>query len=81
MLDTMIFDDKPPSAATRHQPRRPVLSSDVILRRPVGRIDVDAASCGLVSTQAVAQGSSQKPNILFIMGDDICWMQPRIYGS
>ena len=24
-------------------------------------------------------GSSQKPNILFIMGDDIGWMQPSIY--
>jgi len=24
-------------------------------------------------------GASQKPNILFIMGDDIGWMQPSIY--
>src|SRR6266478_3880582 len=32
---------------------------------------------GLVSTPAVAQ--QQKPNILFIMGDDIGWMQPGIY--
>jgi hypothetical protein len=33
--------------------------------------------------QAVQQepkgGGSQKPNILFIMGDDIGWMQPSIY--
>ena len=28
--------------------------------------------------QAVAQ-QQQKPNILFIMGDDIGWMQPSIY--
>src|SRR5262245_2805729 len=29
---------------------------------------------------AVAQaGAGQKPNILFIMGDDIGWMQPSIY--
>jgi arylsulfatase len=27
----------------------------------------------------VAQQSPQKPNILFIMGDDIGWMQPSIY--
>ena len=35
-----------------------------------------ALSIGLVSAQAQAQ---QKPNILFIMGDDIGWMQPSIY--
>jgi len=28
--------------------------------------------------QSVAQ-TTQKPNILFIMGDDIGWMQPSIY--
>src|SRR5262249_37038700 len=28
---------------------------------------------------ANAQQPSQKPNILFIMGDDIGWMQPSIY--
>src|SRR5215472_6282317 len=32
----------------------------------------------VASTPAVAQ-QQQKPNILFIMGDDIGWMQPRIY--
>ncbi|WP_234684499.1 arylsulfatase [Bradyrhizobium monzae] len=32
---------------------------------------------GLISTPAAAQ--QQKPNILFIMGDDIGWMQPSIY--
>src|SRR6476620_1917186 len=34
---------------------------------------------GLWSTQAQAQAPAQKPNILFIMGDDIGWMQPSIY--
>ena len=34
---------------------------------------------GLWSTQAQAQAPTQKPNILFIMGDDIGWMQPSIY--
>ncbi len=32
-----------------------------------------------MSTPAVAQPAPQKPNILFIMGDDIGWMQPSIY--
>ena len=27
----------------------------------------------------LAQAASEKPNILFIMGDDIGWMQPSIY--
>ena len=36
------------------------------------------AASGLASTPAAAQ-TAQKPNILFIMGDDIGWMQPRIY--
>src|SRR5918993_4657116 len=38
------------------------------------------ATVGLGSTPAAAQQSPQrKPNILFIMGDDIGWMQPSIY--
>ena len=34
---------------------------------------------GPASTPAAAQQPPQKPNILFIMGDDIGWMQPSIY--
>src|SRR6478609_4635601 len=35
---------------------------------------------GPTSTPAAAQQQQQqKPNILFIMGDDIGWMQPSIY--
>jgi arylsulfatase len=34
---------------------------------------------GPASTPATAQQPAQKPNILFIMGDDIGWMQPGIY--
>jgi len=30
-------------------------------------------------TAPVSQALGQKPNIVFIMGDDIGWMQPRIY--
>src|SRR6478672_12279390 len=33
----------------------------------------------MASVPASAQQPQQKPNILFIMGDDIGWMQPRIY--
>ena len=33
----------------------------------------------LAAAQRSAGGGSQKPNILFIMGDDIGWMQPSIY--
>ena len=36
------------------------------------------AAVTVVSSQASAQ-QQQKPNILFIMGDDIGWMQPSIY--
>jgi arylsulfatase A-like enzyme len=33
----------------------------------------------LLASQQVGGGGSKKPNILFIMGDDIGWMQPGIY--
>ena len=33
----------------------------------------------MASVPASAQQPQQKPNILFIMSDDIGWMQPRIY--
>src|SRR5271157_2902642 len=33
----------------------------------------------VASTPAAAQQQQAKPNILFIMGDDIGWMQPSIY--
>jgi arylsulfatase A-like enzyme len=36
-------------------------------------------ACALISTVSVAQAPANKPNILFIMGDDIGWMQPSIY--
>src|SRR6185436_2528531 len=38
------------------------------------------AACALLNAgSAQAQGGARKPNILFIMGDDIGWMQPSIY--
>src|SRR3954451_680852 len=40
-----------------------------------------ASALGLLALNlpAMAQGQASKPNILFIMGDDIGWMQPSIY--
>ena len=50
---------------------------------PVRAACVSALALGLASagqpTPAVAQDAEKKPNILFIMGDDIGWMQPSIY--
>src|SRR4051812_33193425 len=37
------------------------------------------AAAIMVCTPAAAQEPAKKPNILFIMGDDIGWMQPSIY--
>ena len=37
------------------------------------------ATAALFSAVAPAQAADKKPNILFIMGDDIGWMQPSIY--
>src|SRR5215475_3011708 len=33
----------------------------------------------MVASMTATAQQQQKPNILFIMGDDIGWMQPRIY--
>ena len=38
-----------------------------------------AASVYLAGSPIQAQAQEKKPNILFIMGDDIGWMQPSIY--
>ena len=37
------------------------------------------ATAALFSAVVPAQAQDKKPNILFIMGDDIGWMQPSIY--
>ena len=34
---------------------------------------------GLMASTAMVHAQDAKPNILFIMGDDIGWMQPSIY--
>ena len=38
-----------------------------------------AVSLSAMTFPAFAQAPAGKPNILFIMGDDIGWMQPSIY--
>ena len=49
-------------------------------RRLIGLIGASLLSASLFSAPSFAQAQQQsKPNILFIMGDDIGWMQPSIY--
>ena len=43
-----------------------------------GILALGLATFGAVAA-ATAQDTEKKPNILFIMGDDIGWMQPSIY--
>src|SRR6476646_466991 len=38
-----------------------------------------SAATALVGVVVSAKAADKKPNILFIMGDDIGWMQPRCY--
>jgi arylsulfatase len=45
----------------------------------IGSLLASAIALLALSIPAVAQGPAGKPNILFIMGDDIGWMQPSIY--
>ena len=37
------------------------------------------ALAAVIGAGVTASAQQQKPNILFIMGDDIGWMQPSIY--
>jgi arylsulfatase len=46
----------------------------------LGRLAVCSLMVACVAVPSVAQ-TSQKPNIVVIMGDDIGWMQPSIYPS
>ena len=75
MLST-VFAAKPPFIAT---PPRKTLGW---LKRSCGILlgaTMMVPLCGPASTPAAAQQPAQKPNIIFIMGDDIGWMQPSIY--
>ena len=50
-----------------------------IIRRFWLGLLVLSAGVTVAGTPASAQAPAAKPNILFIMGDDIGWMQPSIY--
>jgi arylsulfatase len=67
--------DKPPAAAPNKKPLGWLKRSCAALLGASMLMPLSAA----VSTPAAAQQPAQKPNILFIMGDDIGWMQPSIY--
>ena len=72
-----ILPDKPPFIAT--PPRKTSSWHKRSCAALLGATTLMSLSLsGPTSTPAVAQ-TPQKPNILFIMGDDIGWMQPRIY--
>ena len=45
----------------------------------LGMALIGATSLVSVALSSAAYAQSAKPNILFIMGDDIGWMQPSIY--
>jgi hypothetical protein len=45
----------------------------------LGAIVLSSFLAGSETPCAAQAAAAQKPNILFIMGDDIGWMQPRIY--
>ena len=48
-------------------------------RRLLFGLFVPCVASLMASTPGLAQQPQQKPNVLFIMGDDIGWMQPSIY--
>ena len=58
-----------------HRSKRPAHQSKLLRASIIGGIV--ASMCVGVIAPATAQ--EKKPNILFIMGDDIGWMQPSIY--
>jgi len=49
------------------------------MRAKAALIGATALMSAVMAAPAVAQAPQRKPNILFIMGDDIGWMQPSIY--
>lgn len=49
------------------------------MRAKAALIGATALVSATMAAPAVAQSPQRKPNILFIMGDDIGWMQPSIY--
>jgi hypothetical protein len=84
--------DEPCRLPLHHQREEDPMNSDrVSSQAPGGRsrlqrmrakaalIGATALISAAIAAPAAAQAPQQKPNILFIMGDDIGWMQPGIY--
>jgi len=46
--------------------------------KPAAAAPAQTAPAAAKPAAAAPSGSAKKPNILFIMGDDIGWMQPSI---
>src|ERR1700741_2225201 len=51
----------------------------ILSRQLVCALVAFIATAAVLSATAPAQAQAKKPNILFIMGDDIGWMQPSCY--
>ena len=60
-------------------PSRRSWLKDVLAAMRPALLGATALTSAAALTPAAAQAPAQKPNILFIMGDDIGWMQPSIY--
>src|SRR6476620_1710202 len=60
-------------------PSRRSWLKDVLAAMRPALLGATALTSAAALTPATAQAPAQKPNILFIMGDDIGWMQPSIY--
>src|SRR5262249_3811067 len=61
-----------------HKPRK-VRRFSMKLMRKLWPAPLAFVAVGMVANLPAAAQQQQKPNILFIMGDDIGWMQPSIY--
>lgn len=75
MLSSVLPDKSPSVATPPRKPRGLHMRSSASLLGATMLISLS----GPASTPATAQQPAQKPNIVFIMGDDIGWMQPSIY--
>src|ERR1700704_1681780 len=53
--------------------------SDMKISRRIGSLLISGVALLGLCLPAIAQAPTGKPNIVFIMGDDIGWMQPSIY--
>ena len=63
-----LAEDQSSGTSSRHGPKAMTAVAAVL-----------AAGLSVFGSAAPAAAQGAKPNILFIMGDDIGWMQPSIY--